>query len=163
MWRNFLYWLTGFLPVRIINGPSQEPYLERYFLIGVGGRAVFLHRFVASDPEDRGLHSHPWNRSYSVLLSGGYNEIRSERTRRFDAPALNIIRGDDFHRIVLAPGTEAWSLFVHGRRVKGWGFLKGNEYSPHSSGARDHDTAYWWRTAKRGRALRAERRAAASG
>lgn len=36
---------------------------------------------------------------------------------------VNIIRGATFHRIVrIEP--ETWTLFMHGSRGKGWGFLE---------------------------------------
>jgi len=153
MWRKFLYWLTGFLPVRVINGDHNEPYLERYYLFGFGGCAVFIHRFIASDP-DRGVHDHPWGVSASIVLSGGYREIRPNGTRMLRAPALNIILGDDFHRLLLDPGTEAWTLFFHGRRMKGWGFQRDGKYFPYARDESDHRTCAWWRDAPRGRTIR---------
>jgi len=150
MWQRFLFWLTGFLPCRIINGDHGEPYLERYFLFGAMGRAVFIHRFVGSDP-DRGTHCHPWDSSFSIILSGRYLEIRLKGARVLTAPALNLIRGTDFHRIVLMDQDPVWTLFVHGKRTKGWGFLHNGVYTPFAIDATDHQSVHWWRTAPRRR------------
>jgi hypothetical protein len=114
---------------------------------------VFIHRFVASDPE-RGLHDHPWQRACSLIVSGGYCEIRPEKVRVVRAPAINWIRGDDFHRVVLDNQQEAWSIFIHGKRVKGWGFQREGQFFPYTTSATDHTTKNWWKSAPRGRDLR---------
>lgn len=163
MIRSFLYWLTGKLPARAIDGDDGEPYLERYYLFGLFGARAYIHRFVASDP-DRGLHDHPWGRSLSLVLAGGYREVRrrgkkAARCRQLNPWRLNFIRGTDFHRIVLDPGQETWTLFIHGKRTKGWGFLRNGIYMPHAQGKEDYPQAGWWATAPSGRALRARRHA----
>lgn len=173
-WRGVLYRLSGRLPLRVIHGDLDEPYLERYFLFRVptpfGPVQGYLHRFVASDP-DRGLHDHPWNRAISLVLAGGYTEQRFAHhsasgpvivERRVGPGRLNILRGGDFHRVLIvarpdAPASEAWSLFVHGRYVKPWGFLRGDarqqgervariEYRPAESSSGQP----WWRSVPRG-------------
>lgn len=129
MWNKVLYLLSGCLKGRVIKGPNGEPYLERYMLGRWGNHAVFLHRFLGSDP-DRGLHDHPWSRSVSLIVGGGYQERRLVskdgeiwmRTREVRAGAFNVIRGDDFHQVVLSRGQHAWTVFYHGPRVKTWGF-----------------------------------------
>ena len=75
MWQDTLRSISDRLPCRFIDGPKGEPYLERYYLIGLFGWHAYLHRFVDSDP-DRGLHDHPWGRAVSLVLSGAYREIR---------------------------------------------------------------------------------------
>ena len=107
---RFLYWLTARLPCRIINGEHGEPYLERYFLFRLVGFTAYIHRFVDNDP-DRGLHDHPWSWSCSLILAGGYHELRATHVHTHTAPDIrlryrrpgrfNVIRGDDFHRIIL--------------------------------------------------------------
>lgn len=155
--------LTAHLPAREIRGDAGEPYLERYRLGGGFGCAAYLHRFVASDP-DRGLHDHPWGWSISVLLAGRYREIRpidphtgrgGERARC--AGQVNIIRGGDFHRILIEPGRDTWTLFVHGPRVKGWGFLRNGEYRPIATDREAYPSHGWWKTAPTGAELRAVR------
>lgn len=140
-------------PRRTISGPDGEPYLERYYLATLFGVRLYLHRFVASDP-DRGLHDHPWAWSGAWLLSGGYTELREVSARdggkivverQLWAGDINRLDGETRHRIVLREGREAWSLFAHGRRIKGWGFFSRNGYQPAAVDARDHATREWWR------------------
>lgn len=153
MMKRFLYWLTSKLPARAISGDRGEPYLERYYLFGLFRVRAYIHRFVASDP-DRGLHDHPWGWSVSLLLVGEYREIRHGMMRRLLPGFFNLIRGKDFHRILLDPDEEVWTLFIHGPRVKGWGFLRDGKYRPFAVHKDDYPSRSWWRTAPRGRELR---------
>ena len=166
---SLLFRITSYCRCRIINGPDRTPYLERYHLFRLPlGYQVYLHRFVASDP-GRGLHNHPWNRAFSLVLSGCYEEIRMANargnheihTRHLSAGRLNWIGGSIFHRINLINDTESWTLFVHGPKSGNWGFLnfrenwreqrRGQRHSFH-----DHDSLLdqgsspqWWKTAPR--------------
>lgn len=162
---KLMYKLSGWLHCRIIKGNKDEPYLERYHIARLGSFTFYLHRFTASDP-DRGVHDHPWGWAMSFLLVGGYNEERLvERdgqkeiiVRKIRPLTFNTIRADDFHRVVLDQGRPAWSLFIHGKRIKGWGFLKlqsfhGEEgFTPHDVDG-GHRFANWYKTAPRGRDL----------
>ncbi len=158
------------LPCRIIDGEAGEPYLERYYVAGAFGWHAYLHRFVDSDP-DRGLHDHPWDRALSLVLTGGYDELRFARlpqanpgvamlgeapirSRQLRPWRLNLLRGTDYHRVVLRGGRPAWTLFVHGPRVKGWGFLRAGCYRAMAKGADDFRHRDWWRTAPSGRVVR---------
>ena len=161
MLQSLLFRLTNRLPCRIIDGPDGEPYLERYYLFGIFGWHGYVHRFVGSDP-DRGLHDHPWNRAFSLILRGGYNELRfadpgntEQVSRCFRAGRINRLRGDDFHRVLLEPGEQAWTLFCHGPRVKGWGFLIDGDYVAFAKDGDDFRHRDWWRTAPSGREVRA--------
>lgn len=178
---RLLYRVTAWRPCKIIDGPAGEPYLERYFLFRVPGLATFyLHRFVADDP-DRGLHDHPWLRSWAVVLTAGYDEYRLDTMprgrvthvphqdlvriskRAVRAGTVSRIRGDTFHRVVLRDDRPAWTLFVHGRRVKGWGFMQFEPisddtpnwhrficYVPYAINSEPGDDE-WWRERPRGR------------
>jgi hypothetical protein len=136
MWNSILYFLAGFLKAKAIKGPHGEPYLERHLLCRFGRHAFFLHRFLASDP-DRGVHDHPWRKSISFILCGGYIEKRLISKngkvwlsfKDINAGSFNVIRGDDFHQVVLKPNTPAWTVFYHGKRVKTWGFAVSPEGS----------------------------------
>ena len=89
---KFLYWLTARLPCRIINGPNGEPYLERYFLFSLFslfGWTAYIHRFVDNDP-NRGLHDHPWAWSCSLVLAGGYHELRATDLSPHSTPAIRL-------------------------------------------------------------------------
>jgi hypothetical protein len=157
---RLLYRLTARLPCRFVDGERGEPYLERYYLFGAFGWHVYLHRFVDSDP-DRGLHDHPWNRAVSLVLSGGYNELRPSAedpsviaTRQVRPWRLNFLRGQDFHRVLLRDGRSAWTLFSHGPRVKGWGFVENGEYRAMAKDGNDFRHRDWWKTAPSGRKMR---------
>lgn len=163
---RWLFRLSGRLRCRVIRGNHGEPYLERYHLLRLpGGGGVYLHRFLASDP-DRGLHDHPWGRAFGLVLSGGYRELRfgpaeqgEQVVERLLTPgSINLIRGDDFHRIVLPAEREAWTLFGHTGKYKDWGFVKldadgRRDYQPHEAAVRESDHHQWWKSAPRGRQL----------
>ncbi len=160
--------LSGWLRCRVIDGNDGQPYLERYHLLRLpGGGGVYLHRFLASDP-DRGLHDHPWRRAVGLILSGSYDELRLEGqkvvSRRLGPGRLNRISGNHFHRIVLPEaGQETWTLFAHGGKVKEWGFLRIDDqgephYVDHRDAGPEPAHRQWWRHAPRGRHVARRRR-----
>jgi hypothetical protein len=160
---RLLYRLSARLPCRLIDGENGEPYLERYYVFGALGWHLYLHRFVDSDP-DRGLHDHPWGRAVSLVLSGGYDELRPAgadferpRCRRIRPGRLNFLRGEDFHRVVLRDRRPAWTLFAHGPRVKGWGFVQGGVYRAMARDGSEFRHRDWWKSAPPGRDQRAAR------
>lgn len=136
----------------MIKGPDGAPFLERYHLLRIplAGVEVMIHRFVASDP-DRGLHDHPWRWAIALLLAGSYDELIAPRAdapaserfrRRLGRLAVNRLDPRRFHRVLLAPGADAWTLFVTGPRVKVWGFLAhpdAHRYGTDASTASDHN------------------------
>jgi hypothetical protein len=155
--------ISARLPCRLIEGEEGEPYLERYYLAGALGWHAYLHRFVDSDP-DRGLHDHPWGRALSLVLTGGYEEIRGEpgnpeRTAvRFIGPwRMNRLRGQDYHRVVLRGGRPAWTLFLHGPRIKGWGFVQNGAYRSMAQDGGEFRHKDWWKSAPNGAEMRAGR------
>ncbi len=163
MLERLLSALSARLPCRLIDGEQGEPYLERYYLFGALGWHAYLHRFVDSDP-DRGLHDHPWDRALSLVLTGGYDEIRSPdgdaaraQTRRLGPGRLNRLRGSDFHRVVLRAGRPAWTLFLHGPRVKGWGFAQNGAYRPMARDGSEFRHRDWWKDAPKGAVARVGR------
>jgi hypothetical protein len=128
LFNRLLYKLSAYCRCRVIDGPDQQPYLERYHLLRLPfGYQVYLHRFVASDP-GRGLHNHPWKNALSLVLCGSYQETRmlgagagNALQQRWLRPGrLNFISGEVFHRINIPENTECWSLFVHAARAKSW-------------------------------------------
>lgn len=164
MIERLLLALSARLPCRLIDGDQGEPYLERYYLFGAFGWHAYLHRFVDSDP-DRGLHDHPWGRAISLVLSGGYDEIRPVRTgepartctRTLNSWRLNRLAGTDFHRVVLRDRRPVWTLFLHGPRVKGWGFVQNGEYRAMARDGGEFRHRDWWKWAPRGAQARAGR------
>lgn len=102
---------------------------------GVGnGARPYLHYFFRSDG-DRDFHNHPWRKSCSLILSGGYTEFRyNPKTRKIDERqfhpgSINIIERGDFHRVKLFDEqVGCWTLFVSIDRMQksdgtDWGFL----------------------------------------
>jgi len=168
---KFLYWLTGYLPLRIIK-EGDAPYLERSYLFTLFNWRFYIHRFVASDP-DRGIHDHPWRKAYSIILSGWYYEETRSGTHK--VKWFNSLTGDTFHRVILpysnviisidgsAKLKHCWTLFFHHvGDDKDWGFMNKVEdaevpgtmiYVPYSYpvGFIKHG---WWKTAKKGKELR---------
>lgn len=93
---------------------------------------LYLHKFHRGD-DDLALHNHPWKWAISFILAGGYKEERRIEEKRmlykvhrvvysFVEPlSFNFLRGNDFHRVELLE-KDAWTLFLVGPRVQGWGF-----------------------------------------
>ena len=123
--------LARVLKVQHIS-PNGQPYLDRYFAAGWNpttrrpGPAVFLHHFLASDPQDA-VHSHPWGWSASLILAGGYREERcgvdgQVIVRDYHPGDVNVLEADDTHRIDLL-ATDCWTLFLAGSFEKAWRVL----------------------------------------
>jgi hypothetical protein len=117
--------VTVWPPRATIFNPDGSPRLHRYYLVGSGNTfGVFVHHFVASDEEWR-MHNHPWRWAFALVLAGGYREWRlgadgRQRSRWLGRGRVNLVGG--FHRVELA-GRPAWTLFVHGPKIRRWGFL----------------------------------------
>lgn len=106
-----------------------EPKLHRHYLFGTGKTfGVFLHHFVGSDSATE-FHDHPWSWAVSFVLRGGYLEDRRTRDRPaiarrwIGAGRFNWLPPNMFHRVELRQGRPAWTLFIHGPKVRKWGFL----------------------------------------
>lgn len=139
---RLIRWCARRCSLRVLHCLGGE-YLRRYYVFGDAGAlhlwpegtkarlgwfpfAVYLHEFVQPD-EDRDLHNHPWGMAVSLVLVGGYDEERFGSDdvvlRRLRPGRVNIIRRDDFHRVVrLRGGSTAWTLFITGTYVGPWGF-----------------------------------------
>jgi len=164
MMQQLLMKLSGRLPCRIISDGGR-PYLERYYIGTVFGTRIYLHRFVASDP-DRGLHDHPWRWAFSLILCGWYYEENRYGMRK--VRWFNWLTGDSFHRVILfGPSsgdlldyetpTQVWTLFFHrAERAKPWGFLRdkgqlGTVYTQHHYSTDDAGKdECWWKIARHG-------------
>jgi hypothetical protein len=113
----------------VITGADGKPKFHRAYLLGTGKTfGVFLHHFVGDDAPSE-FHDHPWSWGLSLVLRGGYVEERRRRDdgritrRRLRPGALNLLLPGVFHRVELCDGREAWTLFIHGPKVRNWGFL----------------------------------------
>ena len=155
--KYLLYRLSAYCRCRVINGPDDQPYLERYHLLRLPlGYRVYLHRFVASDP-GRGLHNHPWKRAISLVLSGGYEETRMLdakagnllQRRWLHAGCFNLISGEVFHRVNIPENSECWSLFIHAPKAKAWGFIQQQQYRDHNEIVVQASNPLWWKQAQR--------------
>ena len=158
---SLLFKLSAYLRCRVILGPEQQPYLERYHLLQLPfGIHLYLHRFVASDP-GRALHNHPWHSALSWVLYGGYEETRLGSAaqknclikRCIRSGRCNYISGDIYHRIDLPKGEHVWTLFVHTASHRSWGFLSTQKrqfsYTDHNQSLKSTSNPLWWKTALR--------------
>lgn len=60
----------------ISDKAAGEPYLTRWHLFKCKWFRVFLHQIHRPD-KDRHLHNHPWPWASGIILTGGYDEVRT--------------------------------------------------------------------------------------
>ncbi len=134
LWPRFLCWFASHLHRRDICNDKGDVYLERYRILGwiPGSNSrlpfnIYLHRFRRGDEDDQ-LHNHPWKWAVSFILTNGYVEDRrceiygyAVNMRVIRAPAINVIRGDTYHRVDLI-ADDCWTLFITGPKTSSWGF-----------------------------------------
>jgi hypothetical protein len=109
--------------------PFEPDGTPRDGIIYPTGWNSFLHHIRRGD-EAWELHNHPWRWWVSIVLSGGYREERLERgwagvrIRVLRPGSINFMTDSAFHRIdVLDERRGCWTLFLHGPKSQGWGFL----------------------------------------
>jgi hypothetical protein len=105
-------------------------------------RSALLHNISGPDP-DRALHNHPWP-AFAIVLWGGYDQLVSARPTDWRVEAqvrrvervetvrfLNILRVDEYHRIIrVRPNT--WTITFTGKLLwGGWGFLVNGQHVDH--------------------------------
>lgn len=152
--------VVSFLPVKIIRDDRGVPFLYRYHLLTLwkDGPGIYIHNFAKSDP-GRGYHNHPWNKSFSFILCGCYEErILNGDRRTYEVKmrnrwSFNFLDGQKYHRVMVDEKNTAWTIFFHWNRCKTWSMvsLKGEE-SPMSTEVSDKDGG-WWRDAKTGKSV----------
>lgn len=94
------------------------------------GARLLLHEVLRADADAR-PHNHPWDWAFALVISGGYLEVRLTdlcgvrlaTTWRWPW-RLYRLSGTDFHRISHLSQRASWSLFLHGPRRHGWGFVE---------------------------------------
>lgn len=151
--RRFVLWAPfGLLTIAKNSG---ELYLARAYLSPrwLPWQLPYLH-CLWNDDDPEAWHNHPWKRSTSLILEGGYFDHRLEALASAKAFAVKKAGGGvqntyerkprdlvvvcrwTFHNIELRDG-HAWTLFFAGERVEGpedtkWGFIevKNGEYTP---------------------------------
>ena len=123
----------------IMDRVDNEPYLERYYLFLKERKTfpfnIFLHKFLKGDPDD--VHDHPWPYA-TLILKGGYYEWipqfnsagqKTGEIRYWRGPGhFRICKSTSYHRIELAEGVTAWTLFMPGPQTREWGFLVKNKW-----------------------------------
>jgi 8-oxo-dGTP diphosphatase len=157
--RQFIVFITNYLPVKVIKDERGRPFLYRYHLFSLyeDGPGMCIHWFVKSDP-DRGYHDHPWLKSVSFILCGGYEEriysphaengYTVKHRKRWQFNYLDGV--NTFHRVMIEPGKDAWTLFIFQKRSKLWGIKTlNNSYQQMSTTISDRDGG-WWYNAKKG-------------
>jgi len=114
-------WARGIMASRPADFVIGDSYLLRWWVIPRNDRCnVYLHEFRRSD-DDRALHDHPWQ-STSCLLFGRYFEHTPEGVFERRAGDVSSRAAEALHRVELAPGETAISLFITGPKVREWGF-----------------------------------------
>ena len=117
----------------VLDRHSNEPYLTRYYLFLKDRRwfpfNVFLHNFHKGDLDD--LHDHPWPYC-TIILKGGYWEHTAAGERLWRrAGTIRVATPRSLHRIELEPGTDVWTLFIPGPKVREWGFIRNGKWIQH--------------------------------
>lgn len=137
LWLGLVQRIGARLVERAWHGePYDLPgYMERRWLVRPTkmslGRSVRIHKILRSD-SDRDFHDHPWP-YMTIILDGGYTEVTPvynaggiyQGTRStYYGPGSVIVRpAKHLHRLVLAPGQTATTLFICGRWEQEWGFV----------------------------------------
>lgn len=132
--------LSRLLELRVIVNCDHDPYLYRWYVFRTKWVSLFIHKFVRDD-EDRALHDHPW--PFLVIpIWRGYVEHcekwcdcfncrehptmprqRIPHARRVrPLLGMRLRRATYRHRVELIAGKPAWSVFIHFRRWREWGF-----------------------------------------
>ena len=138
MWRRLLQRIADRRPTKTYH-VDEEVLFYRSFLMQIGSWVLFLHHYVASDP-DRGLHNHP-ARCVGLILAGGYDE---EFFRGLSAEGMvtgyrrlrlgRVFWTDEYrmHRVCLRRNRQtrgwpemvtSWSLFLVRYLDKPWGIM----------------------------------------
>lgn len=115
---------------RDIGDATVTPMVTRYWLGSMFGWTAVLHEWHRED-EYAHPHNHPWRNAISFVLCGEYEEQRVTfapngvfRLAMMDrrAGSASFIGSEAFH-VVTRVEPETWSLFLHGPKVRPWGFL----------------------------------------
>ncbi len=101
----------------------EADYLKRFYILRTRWVSVFIHQFWMSDPDH--AHDHPWD-NITFILRGGYHETSADGTSVWRKRGYFRFRsGEVFHRLAIGPHSagQGWTLFIHGRKKRKWGFL----------------------------------------
>jgi len=147
MWKKLFWYLAKRRGTETLtNIYTGQEYMHRVFLgrqifqQGIAGKygagRVCFNLILGSDlPVE---HNHPWG-YFTLILSGGYYEVRGEG-RKWRGPGwFAWRRHDDFHRVEIPEGGHAITFFVKGKRKKNSTFFKMED------GTIMKDLKYWRR------------------
>lgn len=121
---NWRFWRASFWRQSVGQGQNRMSDASRH------GARLLLHEVLRPDADMR-PHNHPWDWAFALVISGGYMEVRltdfcgvriASRWRWPWRPYR--LSGTDFHRISNLHQRASWSLFLHGPRRHGWGFVE---------------------------------------
>jgi len=123
----------GSFPYDEYGNPKIDARFSNQSFLGITG--IYIHCFHRGD-SDHELHNHPWKWALSFVLLNGYMEERRQKddsvTKKFVKPLrFNYIDANSFHRVDLIDDEPAWTLFITGKKHKGWGFWDRNEKQFH--------------------------------
>jgi len=107
---------------REIHRKLGELYLTRYYIFTSKWISIYIHRFHMSDYDVP--HDHPWN-FIAVPLKAGYLEHLPDGTVVYRRPFHPKFRtANEFHWVQVDPERgPCWTLFIHFRRRRSWGFM----------------------------------------
>ncbi len=121
---------TPYFHIRLPNGAL---YMERYWLIPYNRffPAARIHIIRLSDTP-RAFHDHPWP-YLTIILQGGYTEVKpvfdksglyqGDSRVYYGAGSVLFRRSKSWHRLEVAEGESATTLFITGRYMQKWGFM----------------------------------------
>ena len=118
----------------IQNRSDTAVFLTRWRLLPINRWFnVHLHRWNEPDDLTFGLHDHPYD-FLAVTLRGRGTEGTSVLNVRLKywrpLPRFRFYRAEDIHAISKVEGL--WTLVVHFRRRRTWGFWKDGKFTPHT-------------------------------
>ncbi len=114
-----------------LPGYMNRGWIMKYnkYLFGIGAR---IHEILKSD-SDRAYHDHPWRWYITIILLGGYLEIkptydksglyRGEKRTWYGPGSILFRRAKDLHRLEIPIGQPATTLFITGKWMQDWGFV----------------------------------------
>lgn len=128
-------WLDRRGSSRMIRRADRETgkvhdYLKRFYIFRSRRFSVFIHQFWASDPDH--VHDHPWS-NYTWILKGGYWEFEADGTSEWREAGFRRFRmAEQFHRLAIGKHAagEAWTVFLHFKRRREWGFFTPEGWLP---------------------------------
>lgn len=130
------YWIVPFADPSLGNGSGPVSWRRPFAkLLQRFGIAVRVHEILRSD-RGRWSHNHPWW-YLTIILKGGYWETRYDNdgdaiSKTYHGAGSILFRKvNTFHRLTVAEGYPAWTLFVTGPKSQSWGFMVWGAFVPH--------------------------------